>query len=30
MKTIEYANKAGIKHCGVGRNLGEASAPCYL
>ena len=30
LKTIEYANKAGIKHCGVGRNLGEASAPCYL
>ena len=30
LKTIEYANKSGIKHCGVGRNLGEASAPCYL
>ena len=30
LKTIEYANRAGIKHSGVGRNLGEASAPCYL
>ncbi|MBP3337690.1 MAG: CapA family protein [Clostridia bacterium] len=30
LKTIDYVNEYDIPHSGVGRNLGEASAPCYL
>lgn len=30
LKTRDYINEYGIPQCGVGRNLGEASAPCYL
>ncbi len=30
LKTIDYVNEYGIVHSGVGKNLGEASAPCYL
>ncbi len=30
LKTIEYVNKSGLIHTGVGRNLAEASAPRYL
>jgi len=28
--TLDYVNKSGLVHSGVGRNLGEASAPRYL
>ncbi|MBO5369497.1 MAG: CapA family protein [Clostridia bacterium] len=30
IKTMEYVNKTGIVHSGVGMNLAQASAPCYL
>lgn len=30
LKTIEYVNEYDIPNSGVGKNLGEASAPCYL
>jgi poly-gamma-glutamate synthesis protein (capsule biosynthesis protein) len=29
-KTLFYAKKTGIVHSGVGKNLAEASAPCYI
>lgn len=28
--TIKLLDKNGIKHCGAGRNLQEASEPCYI
>ena len=30
MKTLDTLRKAGIPHAGAGRNLDEASEPCYL
>ena len=30
LHTLEHVNKSGLVHSGVGRNLGEASAPHYL
>ena len=30
LKTLEYVNSYGIANSGVGKNLGQASAPCYL
>ena len=30
LATIDYVNKSGLVHSGVGRNLGEAAAPKYL
>lgn len=30
IKTMEYVNKTGIVNSGVGMNLAQASAPCYL
>ncbi|MBQ7381054.1 MAG: CapA family protein [Clostridia bacterium] len=29
-KTLEALNESGLVHAGVGRNMGEASAPAYL
>ncbi len=30
LKTKDYIDEYGIPQCGVGRNMGEACAPCYL
>ena len=30
VKTLEYANRTGIVHAGVGNNLHQAAAPAYL
>ena len=30
LKTLDYVNKTGVVHSGVGRNLHEAAAPAYL
>ena len=30
LSTLDHANKSGLVHAGVGRNLAEASAPRYL
>ena len=30
LKTLDYVNEYDIPNSGVGRNLGEASAPCFL